>query len=338
MNIQDNFSLKSMNTFNIEVFAKHYVVLYSLEDIMDLIESEMLKNSPYLILGGGSNILFTKDFDGFVIKAEFKGIEIVEQCDQFVQLKIGAGEIWENLVAYAVKQNWGGIENLALIPGKVGAAPIQNIGAYGAELKDVFVSLNAIHLKSGKSREFTKEDCLFDYRNSVFKGELKGQYLIQNIQLKLTKYPIVNLSYRALKNEFEGRELEKIKIQEVFDKVVQIREAKLPDPEKIGNAGSSFKNPVIPSAKLRSLLLEFPDIIHFLHNPTKVKLAAAWLIDQCGWKGIQIGDAGVHKNQALVLVNYGNANGNEVLSLAEKIKKSVSDKFGVDLEFEISVI
>lgn len=338
MNIETNYSLKSLNTFNLDVKAKQYVKLQSIQELSKLIHSGILKQSAYFVLGGGSNVLFTKDFEGIIVQADFKGIDIIKENEESIVLSIGAGEVWEALVEYTVKQNWGGIENLALIPGHVGAAPIQNIGAYGTELKDVFVSLNAIHLETGKLKNFTKEDCHFDYRYSIFKGDLKGKYLVADLQLRLSKNPKANLSYRAIQKEFEGEDPEQVSIQEVYDKVVQIRESKLPDPEKIGNAGSSFKNPVVPHAKLEELILEYPDLVHFPHKPNQVKLAAAWLIDQCGWKGKQIGDAGVHKNQALVLVNYGNAKGEEVLNLAEKIKKSVFDKFGVNLEFEINII
>ncbi len=338
MNIQSNYALKSLNTFNLEVNAKQYVKLFSVADAIELIESGLLRESSYFILGGGSNVLFTQDFNGLIIQAEFIGIEIIAETDQFIQIKIGAGEVWENLVEYCVNNNWGGIENLALIPGNAGASPIQNIGAYGTELKDVFISLNAINLETGKLRKFTNDDCQFDYRYSIFKGDLKGKYLISDITLELSKSPIVNLSYNALKREFEGQELANLKIQDVYAKVVQVREAKLPDPKEIGNAGSFFKNPVISAAKLESLVLEFPKLIHFPHKPNQVKLAAGWLIDQCAWKGERIGDAGVHKNQALVLVNYGDAKGEEIIALAEKIKASVFDKFGINLEFEINVI
>lgn len=338
MNIQTNYSLKSLNTFNLDVSAKQYVKLYSVADAIELIESGQLKQTSYFILGGGSNVLFTQDFNGLIIQAEFKGIEIISETDQLVQIKVGAGEVWENLVEYTVNNNWGGIENLALIPGNAGASPIQNIGAYGTELKDVFISLNAINLETGKLEEFTNEQCQFDYRYSIFKGELKDKYLISDITLELSKKPIANLSYNALKKEFQNQDLTKLKIQDVYAKVVQVREAKLPDPKEFGNAGSFFKNPVISAAKLELLVLEYPKLIHFPHKPNQVKLAAAWLIDQCGWKGEQIGDAGVHKNQALVLVNYGKAKGVEIIALAEKIKKSVFDKFGISLDFEINVI
>lgn len=338
MNIQSNYSLKLLNTFNLDISAKQYVKLVSVADAIELIESGRLKQTSYFILGGGSNVLFTQDFNGLIIQAEFKGIEIIKETDQFIQIKVGAGEVWENLVEYTVKNNWGGIENLALIPGNAGASPIQNIGAYGTELKDVFVSLNAINLETGKLEKFINEQCQFDYRYSIFKGELKGKYLISDITLELSKNPKVNLSYKALQKEFKDQDLAEIRIQNVYAKVVQVREAKLPDPKEFGNAGSFFKNPVILAAQLETLVLEYPKLIHFPHKPNQVKLAAAWLIDRCGWKGERIGDAGVHKNQALVLVNYGNAKGIEIIALAEKIKKSVFDKFGISLEFEINVI
>lgn len=338
MDIQTNYSLKSLNTFNLDVSTKQYVKLFSVSDAIELIVSGQLKEVSYFILGGGSNVLFTQDFNGLIIQVEFKGIEIIAETDQFIQIKVGAGEVWANLVEYSVNNNWGGIENLALIPGNAGASPIQNIGAYGTELKDVFISLNAINIETGKLKKFTNDQCQFDYRYSVFKGDLKGKYLISDITLELSKRPIVNLSYNALKKEFQNQDLTKLKIQDVYNKVVQVREAKLPDPKVFGNAGSFFKNPVISAAQLESLVLEHPELIYFPHKPNQVKLAAAWLIDQCGWKGEKIGDAGVHKNQALVLVNYGNAKGAEIIALAENIKKSVIEKFGISLEFEINVI
>lgn len=338
MNILKNQALKTLNTFNLEANAKKLVKLTSVQELQELIASGILQHEAHFVLGGGSNVLFSQDFNGLIIQPEIMGIEIIEESENDICLKIGSGEVWEDLVKYSVDHNWGGIENLALIPGNAGAAPIQNIGAYGTEIKDVLISVEAIDLKSGEIKVFNNKECQFDYRYSIFKGKYKGQFVITSIVIKLTKNPKVNLSYRAIKNEFEGQDESKLSIKDVFDKVVWIRESKLPDPEKLGNAGSFFKNPVISQAKLESLVLEFPEIVHFPHKPNEAKLAAAWLIDYCGWKGKRNGDAGVHDKQALVLVNHGNARGKEIVDLAIEIQRSVFEKFGVELEFEINII
>ena len=338
MKILTDQALKGFNTFNLEASARMLINLRSIAEVKELIASGILKKESYFILGGGSNVLFSRDFDGLIIRPELNGIEIIKEDERSVTLRVGAGEVWEDLVKYTVENNWGGIENLALIPGNAGAAPIQNIGAYGTEIKDVLVSLEAMDLQSGEERIFKRKDCHFDYRYSIFKGKHKGRYLITSIDIKLKKNPKVNLSYRAIKNEFEGVDEKSLTIKDIFEKVVWIRESKLPDPEKLGNAGSFFKNPVIPHSRLEELSLEYSDIVNFPHKPNQVKLAAAWLIDRCGWKGKRFGDAAVHENQALVLVNHGNATGEQIVDLAIEIQRSVFERFGVELEFEINII
>lgn len=289
------------------------------------------------MLGGGSNILFVNDFEGLVIHLNIKGREIIEENDKEVLIRVGAGENWHETVMYAVDNGWGGIENLSLIPGSVGAAPIQNIGAYGVELEDVFESLEAIDLETGISKTFDKKSCKFGYRDSVFKNELKGKYIITEVTLRLQKDPDVNRTYGALSEHLKEKGISDPDIKDISETVISIRQSKLPDPAKIGNTGSFFKNPVISEEAFRELQKEYPEIPNYPAGD-EIKIPAAWLIDQCGWKGKQIGDAGVHKAHALVIVNYGNANGGEIIELAEKIRHSVFKKFGVKLIPEVNIV
>ncbi len=338
MKILKEVSLKSYNTFRIDAKAKYFAEVKSEDELSEILTSGEYKNIPKLILGGGSNILLTKDFDGLVLKISIPGIEIISEDDETITIKAGAGVIWHELVLFCVGKNYGGIENLSLIPGTVGAAPIQNIGAYGQELQDVFNDLEGIYLDDLQSVKYKKEDCRFSYRDSIFKNELKDKFLITSVVIKLSKRPILNLEYGNLKSELEKLGQNNIGVKEVSEVICKIRRSKLPDPEEIGNAGSFFKNPEIPEEKLIELKKDFEDIIGFPLGNGKVKVPAGWLIEKCGWKGKRVGNTGSHVKQSLVLVNYGDASGSEVLNLAREIKKSVRDKFGIDLKEEVNII
>jgi UDP-N-acetylmuramate dehydrogenase len=292
---------------------------------------------PLLILGGGSNILLTRNVDGLVLKIDINGVDEVKEDGTHVYVKAGAGENWHEFVEHTIKRNWGGLENLSLIPGNVGAAPIQNIGAYGAELKDVFYELEAYDRKGKKVYSFGVNDCKFSYRDSIFKSAEKGRYIILNVTFILNKNPVLNTSYGAIREELKKMGVSSPTIGDVSQAVIKIRRSKLPDPAEIGNAGSFFKNPVVDQALFLSLLSKYPDIPAYPHEDQSVKLAAGWLIEQCGLKGYRKGDAGVHNKQALVLVNYGKATGKEIFELSEKIAASVKKKFGVHLEREVNV-
>lgn len=336
MNIVDNFSLRRYNTFNIECIAKQFSVLNALEDYTSLVNSGELNNKKVLILGGGSNVLFTDDFDGLVVHPQFKGVEVLEEDKDTIKVRVGAGEVWEDFVEQAVSNGWFGIENLALIPGLVGAAPMQNIGAYGTELKDIFDHLRAIHFKTGELTTFSKEDCGFAYRTSVFKTSLQGQYLIYDVSLNLKKVPSVNLSYKVLNDYFKHKN--NLTPKDIFEAVVDIRNSKLPDPKKIGNAGSFFKNPIISKTDYEFLKAEYPDIVAYPQEDDSVKIAAGWMIEQAGYKGMRKGKVGVHHAQALVLVNYGGANGQDIFDFSKRIAELTKKMFGIVLEPEVNII
>lgn len=338
MNIQKNYPLKNLNTFGIDVKAQLFADIKSEEQLYLLLTDKNFKEIPKFILGGGSNILFTQDFPGIVIKNSIPGIEIIKENENNVLVKSGAGESWHDLVLFCVGRNLGGIENLSLIPGTVGAAPMQNIGAYGQELKDVFEYLEGFYIDSGEKANFTKDKCRFGYRDSIFKRELKNKFVITSVVLQLSKNPVLKLDYGTVKEELEKLNLKKITIKNVSDVICKIRKSKLPDPKQIGNAGSFFKNPEVSEDIFSKLKAEFPAIIGYPLENKKVKLAAGWLIEQCGWKGKRVGNTGSHSRQALVLVNYGGAKGSEVLKLAEEIEESVKNKFGIELEEEINIV
>jgi UDP-N-acetylmuramate dehydrogenase len=332
MQIQQNKSLKQYNTFGINAIAKEYAEFESIEDLKQI---DLQKN--HLVLGGGSNILFTKNVDGLVLKNNIRGIELPEETHDHVVVKAGAGENWHQLVLFAVDRGLGGMENLSLIPGNTGASPMQNIGAYGVEIKDIFHSLEAYSVADKTVVTFKKEDCNFGYRESVFKNKYKGQFIICSVSFRLNKKPSINTSYGAISQELEKMGVINPSIKDVSDAVIKIRSSKLPDPKKIGNAGSFFKNPVIEKKLAETLKSTYPDMPYF---PTgdKVKLAAGWLIEQCGWKGYRKGDAGCYDKQALVLVNYGSAFGSEIYDMSEKILQSVKEKFKVTLEREVNIL
>ncbi|HEY4336630.1 MAG TPA: UDP-N-acetylmuramate dehydrogenase, partial [Puia sp.] len=290
------------------------------------------------ILGGGSNILFTKDFGGLVLKNNIRGIELIREDEHHVYVRVGAGENWQGFVEYCLQRNWAGVENLSLIPGSVGATPMQNIGAYGVEIKEVFYELEAWSLEENKVYSFSLNDCELGYRDSVFKQRYRGKFVILNVVYRLNKIPKFNIAYGAIREELDQMDVGQLSIQAISEAVINIRRSKLPDPAKIGNAGSFFKNPVVGADRFVQLQSSFPGIAGFPNSGGTVKLAAAWLIEQCGWKGYRKGDAGCHERQALVLVNYGQASGAEILALSEEIATSVRTKFGVGLEREVNII
>ncbi len=338
MNVKENISLKQYNSFGIDVKARYFSAFTSTDELAELVAgSPVASGRPLLILGGGSNILFTKDFDGLVLKNELKGIELVKEDARYYYVKTYAGENWHQFVSYCIHNNYAGIENLSLIPGNVGASPMQNIGAYGTEIKDVFYSLDAYHLKENRIQVFSLNDCAFGYRDSVFKKQYKGQYIILSVTYLLRKQPVFNISYGAIEQELAKMQVKELSIKAISEAVIRIRSSKLPDPAQTGNAGSFFKNPVITKTKFDQLKQSFPAITGFALKDEKVKLAAGWLIEQCGWKGYRKGDAGCYEKQALVLVNYGQAAGQEILDISNDIIDSVLEKFGVILEKEVNI-
>ncbi len=337
MNIARNTPLKELNTFGIHANAKYFCEISQLEELKSLIQTDEFKTNERLILGGGSNILFTKDFNGIVIKNNIKGIEKIKEDQEHFYIKAYAGEVWHEVVLYCIKNNYAGIENLSLIPGNIGAAPMQNIGAYGVELKDVFKSLEAVNLENGNIETFTNEGCQFGYRTSVFKNELKGQYFIYSVTLRLNKTPKFNTSYGAIQDVLKEQNTP-LSIKTISDAVIKIRSSKLPNPKNIGNAGSFFKNPTIPQTQFENLKKDYSNIVGYPLEDGNMKVAAGWLIEQCGWKGKIVGNTGAHKDQALVLVNYGNASGLEIEQLAYEIQNSVDKKFGIEITPEVNII
>lgn len=337
MKLEENFSLKAYNSFGIDIKAAFFGGLYSENDLQQSIVDGLFKEK-FLILGGGTNMLFTRDFPGVVLQNNLKGISVVSETGQSVFVRAAGGEIWHSLVEYCVGKNWGGVENLSLIPGTVGAAPMQNIGAYGVELKDVFYSLEATDIFTGEIKLFNFDDCKFGYRNSVFKNVLKGKYFISSVTLQLNKNPKVNITYGAIKDVLKLQGITNPGIKEVSDAVISIRKSKLPDPKILGNAGSFFKNPEIEISKFEKLVAAFPNIPSYPAPDGLIKVPAGWLIEQCGWKGKRVGNTGAHKDQALVLVNYGNATGEEIYALALEIKRSVKNKFDIDIYPEVNII
>jgi UDP-N-acetylmuramate dehydrogenase len=334
--IYRNVSLKNYNTFRLDYKAECLIKIESEEDALTLFTKQKSFKKPFLILGNGSNILFTRDYKGTILRPELGGIKVEEQDHKNVIISAGAGVNWDYLVEWTVNEGFGGLENLSLIPGMVGATPVQNIGAYGVEVKDTIEKIKAICIKDGSVKQFSNKECHFGYRDSVFKNELKGKYLITRVYYRLTINPLINTDYGSLNNEVE--KLGKRSLRNVRQAVINIRRSKLPDPEAIGNAGSFFKNPVVDSSVAEALKKKYPQMPFYPDLSGNIKLSAGWLIDQCGWKGKRIGDAGVHDKQALVLVNLGKATGKELYELSEAIKQSVLEKFGVKLDREVEVI
>ncbi len=338
MLLTKNHSLKNLNTFRVDVKAKHFAEVFSEDELIDLLTNEKINREKILVLGGGSNILITKDIDGLVIKLAAANIHIIEEDDDFVLVEADAGVIWDDLVKYCVERNIGGIENLTLIPGTVGAAPIQNIGAYGQEFVETFESLKGVFIKSGKKKSFTKSECGYSYRSSIFKEKLKNEFIITSARLKLSKVPKPNLNYKALSDYLSKKEIISPSLKDVSYAVAEIRRSKLPDPGKVGNAGSFFKNPVVSEDLFQKIKSEYPDVASFLSVSGKTKISAGWLIERSGWKGKRVGDVGTSPDHALVICNFSNATGSEILEFAMRIKEEVSNKFGIILEEEVNIL
>lgn len=335
--IEDNVNIQAYNTFGISVNCNHFARFASVEELHSLLTSKPA-DLPFMILGGGSNVLFTTDFDGLILKNEIPGFEIVRKDGNDVYIKAGAGENWHSFVLRTINLNLGGLENLSLIPGNVGASPMQNIGAYGREIKDVFYELEAYHIASGEVHRFDNAACRFGYRESVFKNEVKGQYVILSVTYKLSKQHDLNTSYGAIEQQLTEMGITEPTIKDISNAVIAIRSSKLPNPAEIGNAGSFFKNPVVDSSVLEGILQTHTNVPYYPAPNNQVKLAAGWLIEQAGWKGKTFDHFGVHKRQALVLVNYGGATGLEIYNLSSKIIADVHEKFGVTLEREVNIL
>ena len=337
--VEENISLKAYNTFGIDVRARYLCRITTVDQLIDLLQSPLFKKEKHYILGGGSNVLFTDNFDGLIIKDDLKGIEVLSETDTHIHVKVLAGENWHEFVMHAVSNNWGGVENLSLIPGTVGAAPMQNIGAYGVEIKNLIETVEAIALETGSLKTFTNEECAFGYRESVFKKELAKKYFISSVTLRLSKKNHqLNTTYGAIQETLEEMNVTQPTIQNISHAVINIRKSKLPDPIEIGNAGSFFKNPTIALTQYEQLQNIHATIPGYPIDNQNIKVPAGWLIEQCGWKGKRVDNAGVHPQQALVLVNYGNANGSEILSLSKKIQSSVMEKFHIQLTPEVNIL
>lgn len=337
MEIQQNFSLKKYNTFGIEAKAKQFVAVHSNSELKAILEEN--KAQKKFILGGGSNMLLTKDIDALVIHIDLKGKKIIEENEDFVWVESQAGENWHEFVLWTIEQNFGGLENMSLIPGNVGTTPVQNIGAYGTEIKDTFVSCEAMTIENQEMKTFLKEDCHFGYRESVFKNEAKNQYIITSVVFKLTKHNHkINVSYGDITAELAKNNIINPSLKEVSNAVIAIRQSKLPNPKELGNSGSFFKNPILLKSDFEKIHQQFPEMKYFDISETEVKVPAGWLIEQAGFKGKRFGDAGIHKNQALVLVNYGNATGQEILDVSKNIQETIFKTFGIHIEAEVNVI
>ena len=337
MTIQNNFSLKKYNTFGIEAKAKQFVAVHSIEDLNTILKEH--QSEPKFILGGGSNMLLTQDIQALVIHIDLKGKKVLKEEDDFVWVESQAGENWHEFVLWTIDQNFGGLENMSLIPGNVGTTPVQNIGAYGTEIKDTFVSCEAMTIATQLMKTFTKEDCHFGYRESIFKQEVKDQYIITSAVFKLTKRNHkINTSYGDITKELEKQNVTTPTLKDVSNAVIAIRQSKLPDPAALGNSGSFFKNPIIPKEQYEKVHALHPEMPHYVVSETEVKVPAGWLIEKAGFKGKRFGDAGIHKNQALVLVNYGNATGQEILAVSRDIQSTVLKEFGIAIEAEVNVI
>ncbi|WP_299682241.1 UDP-N-acetylmuramate dehydrogenase [uncultured Tenacibaculum sp.] len=335
MEIQQNISLKSYNTFGIDVNAKRFISIRSVHELQQLV----LKEKSIFLISGGSNMLLTKDIEDLVVHINTEGICIDREDENSVYLTVNAGENWHDFVLWCIDQNYGGIENLSLIPGNVGTCPIQNIGAYGVEVKDVITKVEAVSIETGKLVQFSNADCKFGYRNSIFKNEVKGKYIITSVSFKLTKKDhVLNTSYGAIETELASKNITNPTIKNISDAVIAIRQSKLPDPKEIGNSGSFFKNPVISKSLFENLKDKFPNIPSYPISETEIKVPAGWLIEQSGFKGKRFGDYGVHEKQALVLVNYGDASGEDIYKLAQKIQTTIKENFNIDLEIEVNII
>ena len=336
-NILYNYCLKDHNTFGVDAKAKHFASFDSEKKLTELLKDNICRTESLFILGGGSNILLTQDFEGIVLTNKIKGINIISEDKHSTSIAVGAGEIWHDFVLWSIDKNLSGIENLALIPGLVGASPMQNIGAYGVEVKDVITRVNYIEIGSGNKKSFANNECNFSYRNSIFKDELKGKVVITKVVYKLSKMPLNNTKYGAITNELKRLEKEPSP-SSIAQAVINIRNSKLPDPKILGNSGSFFKNPIIETHEFERLKKEFPEMVGYRVSDTETKISAGWLIDNAELKGYRKADAGVHKDHALVLVNYGNATGLEIINLSKKIKQKVKGKYGISIETEVNIL
>ncbi|MBN1651089.1 MAG: UDP-N-acetylmuramate dehydrogenase [Bacteroidales bacterium] len=338
MEIKSNYSLKKHNTFGVDVSCNTFVTLTNQKEASDYVQNKLDKTQPYLLIGEGSNILFINDFEGTVIHMQNKGFEVLDETHKNVWIKAAAGEIWDDFVAWSVERKYAGAENLSLIPGTVGAAPIQNIGAYGIELSEIFNGLEAIEIETGELRRFYLRELQFGYRDSLFKQELKNKYIITAVILKLNKFPFFKIDYGNIKAELESMSYENLSIAIIRQAIINIRNRKLPDPKLRGNAGSFFKNPIVNQKMHNELIKRFPKLASYDLKNGSFKLAAAWLIDQAGFKGLKKGNVAVHENQALILTNLGQASGKELLSFSEEIQRKIEEMFGVELEREVNII
>jgi len=335
--MHNQFSLKNYNTFGIEAKAKQFVAVHTIEDLRLVLEQN--RTEKKFVLGGGSNMLLTQDIDALVIHIDLKGKKIIKENDDFVWVECQAGENWHEFVLWTLQQNFGGLENMSLIPGNVGTTPVQNIGAYGTEIKDTMVSCTAMKIDSQDMKTFSNADCHFGYRESIFKQEAKDQYIITSVVFQLTKHNHkINTAYGDIQAELSKNGIDNPTIQDVSNAVIAIRQSKLPDPKELGNSGSFFKNPILLKSDFEKIHAKFPDMKYFEISETEVKVPAGWLIEQAGFKGKRFGDAGIHKNQALVLVNYGNATGQEILNVSKNIQETIFNTFGIRIEAEVNVI
>lgn len=337
MDKYNNHSLLPYHTFGMDVKTSVFIEYTSVDELKQILQQENLSEKKWLHIGGGSNLLFTGDYEGVILHSAIKGTEIVYEDDESVHVRVGAGEVWDDFVAYTVNQDWYGAENLSLIPGEVGASAVQNIGAYGMEAKDLIVKVEALDVTTGNDSVFTNTECRYAYRESIFKKEWKGRYIITYVTYRLSKSPQFHLEYGNVKGELEKQGCE-LTLKNVRDVIIRIREAKLPDPKVQGNAGSFFMNPVIPRMQYESLLAKYPEMPHYKVDEEWVKVPAAWMIDRCGWKGKRMGNAGVHDKQALVLVNCGGATGQEIITLSQHIQQSVYESFGIAIVPEVNFI
>ncbi|HET6527201.1 MAG TPA: UDP-N-acetylmuramate dehydrogenase [Balneolaceae bacterium] len=336
--VKRDVDLRPYNTLHVSAKACMFAAVGTTGQLKEILRHPETKNQPLLVLGGGSNILFLSDFEGLVLRVEIAGKEVVKETNEHVWLKVGAGENWHQTVRYCVEKGWGGVENLSLIPGTVGAAPIQNIGAYGVELTDVFALLEAVEIETAETHTFKKEECRFGYRDSIFKNELKGKFVVTQVVLKLSKKPEINASYGAIQSELDKRSIVDPSIKNISDIIVDIRKSKLPNPAELGNAGSFFKNPIVDKSIFERIKKEFSNAPGYSISDGKMKVPAGWLIEQTGWKGKVVGQTGTYKQQALVIVNYGGATGKEILNLAGSIQESVKKKFRIELLPEVNII
>ncbi len=333
--IEENKSLQQLHTFHLPVSSRWFVEYQSVEELIDVLNMDLLKQNPFLQIGGGSNLLFTSDYKGVILHSKIKYIEIISETADYVNVKVGSGVTWDDFVEYAVKNKWGGAENLSLIPGEVGASAVQNIGAYGVEVKDIILWVETIEVASAKERIFKKEDCLYGYRDSIFKKELKGKYIVTSVVYQLRKNPEYHLDYGNLRDAIGSGDLN---LQVVRDAVIKIRRSKLPDPDDYGNAGSFFMNPVIPISQYNQLKEKYPNIPHYSVDNQLVKVPAAWLIDKAGWKNKMSGGAAVHDKQCLVLINKNNATANDIMTLAQNIIDSIKELYGIIIKPEVNYI